>query len=1022
MRKTLLLAAIIFFAFSSACFSERGFFDNYVYQSWSTFGTLSGTTATDIIQSTDGYIDIGTYEGLVRFDGVEFKSFKRSKDNDLKFVSARVVFEDSRHNIWVGSNDEGLQKISADSSQPNRHYSAENGLPNNSIRAITEDNRGNVWVGTASGVVYITSSGHIITPQFEAGTVSKGIIATSFFCDNAGRIWLLTAYDRGLFLFKDGIFGTRSELDDFGMYYATAIAQDKQGTYWIGLSDLGLVCVNSGVVKKMTTGTILDHVPTKEIYTAPDGTIWFGTEGGLVVFSNGEFFEYNGDNLGSANINKIISDREGNIWFATDRSGIGKLTHGKFIMQKLGCAVNAITEDRYGKVWVASDDGVHCFELEREVQNPLTQYTKGIRVRDVQATKSGDILVSCYRKLGQIRYYCATGEIKNWTMDDGLAGNKVRISIETKSDELYVGTTTGLSIIHSDGSIRNFKQDSGLINEYIMALYHDTNDIVWVGTDGDGIYLFHNEKILSHITSEDGLAGNIIFKITQEIDGSYWICSGSGITRCSGFDPLTGRISKFETISSEQGIGTDSVFQILPEGANNMWITSNHGVCSMSFDEILQVADGRLNTINVKYYNKNDGLDTEGITSTSKGICDRFGRLWLPMVDGIAIYDPVRVSENPVMPLVHIESVTVDNVIYPKNEREIVLKPGTKRVEIKFTGLSFDGPERILFSHKLGNFEDEFSAPSPLRVLSYTNLKPGRHTFYVNAINGDGFYSEQADVMRFLQKPYLHQMPIFWIIIVILALGGIYLFFYVKERRMKREQIRLEKIVRDRTIELSIEKEKSDKLVRAILPDKIADELKGQIHSIGENFDDVTILFSDIVGFTQTSSGHSAEEIVEALNDLFSRFDERAKIMGVEKIKTIGDAYMAACGIPTPNPNHARIMVDFAKGMYKDLEEYNQKASIKFNIRVGMNCGPVTAGVIGKTKFIYDVWGNSVNVASRMESAASPGGIRVSQSVFDKLGFTDIEFSQPIECNIKGKGLMTTYDILYDNDDFIEII
>ena len=132
----------------------------------------------------------------------------------------------------------------------------------------------------------------------------------------------------------------------------------------------------------------------------------------------------------------------------------------------------------------------------------------------------------------------------------------------------------------------------------------------------------------------------------------------------------------------------------------------------------------------------------------------------------------------------------------------------------------------------------------------------------------------------------------------------------------------------------------------------------------------------------------------------------------IEKIKTIGDAYMAACGVPTSNPDHARIMVEFAKGMYKDLEDYNRCGKIQFNMRIGLNCGPVTAGVIGKTKFVYDVWGNTVNVASRMESACNPGQIRVSQAMFDHLQGTGVAFTEPIECDIKGKGKMVTYEII----------
>ncbi|MBQ7159758.1 MAG: hypothetical protein IJS09_10130 [Treponema sp.] len=1005
MKKVLCFIATL--AFCCGAFSQNSFFDNYVYQSWNTFGDLSGTTVTDLIQTKDGYINIGTYEGLVKFDGVAFSTYKQRKDNDLHFLSVRTMLEDSKGNLWVGSNDEGVQRLSPGSY---KHYSTQNGLPNNSIRALAEDRQGNIWIGTAAGVVYITPAGHMMTPQFEAGTVSKGIIATQLYCDTAGRVWLLTANERGLFMFSDGIFRTRPELEQFGIYFATTICQDLQGTFWIGLGEQGIITVSNGIVKKLRTGTLLDHTPATSTLLDGNGSIWFGTENGIIVYNNGRYYRYESEALYMAKINRIICDREGNMWIATDRSGVGKLTHGKFKMIKLGIAVNSVTEDRYGKVWVGTDTGVRCYENDVEVETPLTTYTKGVRIRDVQATKNGDILVSCYTKPGQLRY--SKGTIKSWTTDDGLAGNKVRVAIEPNTDELYVGTTTGLSIIHADGSIKNFKQIDGLENEYVMALYQDTNDIIWIGTDGNGIYLMKDEKIISHITSDDGIAGNVIFKITQDMDGAFWICSGSGITRCPGFDSNNGKPTLCENINSEQGIGTDSVFQILADSTNNLWMISNHGIASAPFKEILDAAAGKNTKVNTKFYNKNDGLDSGGPTSTAKSITDKHGRFWFTMVDGVAIYDPVRVFENSIMPLVKIESVSIDGKVYTDLTSTITLKPGTKRVDIKFTGLSFDAPERIQFTHKLTNFEDDYTMADSRRTVSYTNLPPGKHTFLVNAINGDGFYSEQAETVLFMQKPYFWQRPVFWIIIGLLVMGSFVGIFYLKQRAIRRENIRLENMVQRRTAELAQEKDKSDRLIRAILPDKIADQLKGEIHAIGENFADVTMLFSDIVGFTTTSSGHTAAEIVGALNDLFIRFDERAKKMGIEKIKTIGDAYMAACGVPIPVENHAQIMVAFAKGMYEDLEDYNKHAQIPFTIRIGLNCGPVTAGVIGKTKFIYDVWGNTVNVASRMESVCTPGKIRVSENVYQHLKDSDIQFSNPIECDIKGKGLMITYEIV----------
>ena len=140
-------------------------------------------------------------------------------------------------------------------------------------------------------------------------------------------------------------------------------------------------------------------------------------------------------------------------------------------------------------------------------------------------------------------------------------------------------------------------------------------------------------------------------------------------------------------------------------------------------------------------------------------------------------------------------------------------------------------------------------------------------------------------------------------------------------------------------------------------------------------------------------------------------------LFDVEKIKTIGDAYMAACGIPEANPDHQKIMIKFALGMMQDLKNYNQTATIKFNIRIGLNSGPVTAGVIGTHKFIYDVWGDTVNVASRMESAANEGCIRIKEKLKEDLDGLGIKFTDPIECKIKGKGLMKTYEVIQEGSE-----
>ena len=1010
MRKKSILLLVLSFLIFSSSFAQNSFFDNYVYHSWTAFGGLSGTTANDIYQTTDGYINIGTYEGLVRFDGVEFSSLNRAVDSSYNFVSARAIMEDSNGNIWIGSNDEGLHKISKDGTQS---YTINEGLPNNSIRALAEDLNGNIWIGTAGGVVYLTPQGYLITPQFAPGTTANGVIASHLYCDPVGRIWLTISNENGLFLYVNGVFRPLLEFEKLGRYFATAIFRDSKEIYWIGLGEKGIYQMDSGTVKHINTNTILDTVPSCSILEDKNGNIWFGTEKGLVVYSDGIFTQYKGaQELANSNINRIIQDREDNIWFATDRNGIGKMTHGKFKLSRLNITVNALDETSDGRVWAGTDNGVLCYKDDELEENALTRYTKGLRIRHVQVTSDDMLLISCYTKPGQILYDGKT--IKYWSTDQGLVGDKVRVAIETAPHEYYVGTTTGLSIIHKDGTIKNYKQPEGLETEYVMTIYKDNHDIVWIGTDGGGIYLMKDEKIFSHLTSTYGIAGNVIFKISQDKEGNYWICTGSGISRLEDFNPEKGLRFKCTNLNSETGLGTNSVFQILFDANRNAWITNNHGIAMISNSDLSNLFAGKQRTVNSKYYGKDDGLDSDGPSSTARSIVDSKGRLWFTMVDGIAIYDPAKTQENSVTPLVHVETITVDSVEYKNTGEMIYLKPGTKRIDIKFTGISFDAPERIMFSHMLTSFEDTYTTPDMKRVVSYTNLSPGKHSFKVYAINGNGIKSDHDEMMFFFQKPYIYQRAGFWVVLLIIIVGSAIFYLYQREKRIMKENMRLEALVKVRTAALEQEKVKSDNLLRSILPDKIADKLKETTgnKSFGENFDNVTLLFSDIVGFTNVSSGHTAQEIVNALNELFSMFDERAKEMGVEKIKTIGDAYMAACGVPEANKDHAKIMINFAKGMYQDLAKYNETAAIKFNIRIGLNCGPVTAGVIGTHKFIYDVWGDTVNVASRMETAANPGAIRITEDLKNLLEGSGFEFTDAIECKIKGKGLMKTFELV----------
>ncbi|MGB3693932.1 MAG: adenylate/guanylate cyclase domain-containing protein [Spirulinaceae cyanobacterium] len=233
----------------------------------------------------------------------------------------------------------------------------------------------------------------------------------------------------------------------------------------------------------------------------------------------------------------------------------------------------------------------------------------------------------------------------------------------------------------------------------------------------------------------------------------------------------------------------------------------------------------------------------------------------------------------------------------------------------------------------------------------------------------------------------------------------------LKTKQLEKQNILLQQEIKDREkVEnaLRIEQRKSETLLLNIFPAAIAEKLKQAHQSIAEQYEEVTILFADIVGFTPLAASISPKEIVDILNQIFSAFDQLTQRHGLEKIKTIGDAYMVVGGLPTPKPDHAEAIAQMALDMQACIGNFSREEGEPFQIRIGINTGPVVAGVIGKNKFIYDLWGDAVNVASRMESSGDPGKIQVSAHSYELLK-GKYNFEERGKIAVKGKGEMTSY-------------
>ena len=270
-------------------------------------------------------------------------------------------------------------------------------------------------------------------------------------------------------------------------------------------------------------------------------------------------------------------------------------------------------------------------------------------------------------------------------------------------------------------------------------------------------------------------------------------------------------------------------------------------------------------------------------------------------------------------------------------------------------------------------------------------------TFFVTCVAAFLWYYH--DVQRWL--PHDHHDPwireTFFTLNVVSAFGILAVISFVYSEAARTAEDGLE-----------VERRKSDRLLLNVLPAAIAERLKSGEVVIADHFESTTILFSDIVGFTAMSAKISAAEMVERLNQIFSAFDALASRHGLEKIKTIGDAYMVAGGIPVRNDGQAAAVAAMAVDMLAAVDALNHDTALPIGIRIGIHTGPAVAGVIGTHKFFYDIWGDTVNIASRMESSGLPGRIQISEMTRSHVagGFV-VEERGPVD--IKGKGRMTTY-------------
>jgi signal transduction histidine kinase/ligand-binding sensor domain-containing protein/CheY-like chemotaxis protein len=820
IQNKLLLSFFVFFMFSSRLYifslDPGKKITQYICDVWGIEENLPQITVESIIQDNDGYLWLGTQEGLVRFDGVNFTVFDKRNVNQLLHNWVRTLYQDQNANLWIGTYGGGLTCLNLEHGQFTT-FSNQQGLSDNLVLSVFQDKQGNLWIGTDGGGLNRFKDGKFNTYTTREGLSNDRV--TSIYEDQNGRLWVGTY--GGLNRFKDGKFISYTTREGLSDDRVTTIYEDQEKNLWIGTQGGGLNHLDPSD-EKFTVITTKDGLSSdiiNVIYEDKNGSLWIGTQGGgLNRLWHGKFSVYNyKEGLSDDTVKSIYEDCEGSLWIGTQGGGLNRLMEGKFtpftIREGLPHnLVRSIHEDEEGNLWLGTYGGVNRFNPKN---GKTTVYTtrEGLSsnlVRCIYRDRKGNLWAGTEGDGLNLMDFEASGTITitAFTTKDGLANNIVRAIYEDRQGQLWIGTDGGLNLLdHLDAqkpAFIKFTKEQGLSNELIKAIHEDRAGNLWVGTEG-GLNRMKDGKFTVY-TTRDGLSENMIRCFYEDNEGVLWIGTRGGLTRLKD--------GQFTSFTTKDGLFDDLVHGIFEDEKRNFWMSCNKGIFRVNKKQLDDYSQGKLDSLHCTSYDEKDGMSSRECNGNAQptGWKTRDGRLWFPTIKGVVVINPNRIKINSRPPVVKIEEIAADYtsiepLLSPKGKRA-VFSPGNERFEIHFTGVSFLVPERMRFKYKLEGYDLKWIDVGPRRTAYYTKLPPGNYTFRVKACNSDGIWNETGASFPIYLKPYFFQTWWFYtisgVVILILALG----IFRLRTRHLTHRKMELESMVAERTYQIKQQNER----------------------------------------------------------------------------------------------------------------------------------------------------------------------------------------------------------------------
>jgi ligand-binding sensor domain-containing protein/signal transduction histidine kinase len=822
-----------------AGFAQRKSIKQYVHQVWTTENGLPQNSANSIVQTHDGYIWLATYEGLARFDGVEFKVFDRKNTKELPSSWYVRMKEDSAGGLWArpAGYDPGVVRFHDGTFT---FFDTSNGLPNNRTITWENDKHGTMWLGTLRGLAEFRGG------KFKTYTVQDGLPSDTVFrlgLDSKENLWISTT--RGLARLAGGKIERMTGQKDFpdttflGMNFPSNCYEDSRGTRWM-TTPTHLLSYGEGGVTRYEKKSILSNPNIQAIHEDAQGTLWIATAGGLNSFAGGRFTSYNvSKDQNENNILLMREDREGSLWLATGK-GIARFADGVFERydRKDGLTDNSVVDmliDREGSIWVGTDGGgLDRFRDEKFVTYSskvglsydmvLSAYQDrsgaiwiGTTFGGLNRLKDGFITVFDYKQGPSLTNIRSLGEDKEGTiwigcdrgcfrltngtvsmvskMIDGAPDILAGTFLLTKSGDWLVASRNKLFVYRGGKFITvTTVGTEPLQRDFIGELFEDSHGTIWIATQA-ALYWYREGK-LERIRPEQGFTAKWATGLYEDPEGAVWFgAENAGIFRFKD--------GRFVNISPRQGLFDYVAYTVFEDQAGYLWMSSNKGVYRVSKKELNDVADGKAQFVHSTSYGTADGMESRECNggNAPSGFKLRDGRICFATTRGLTMVNPANIRVNPVPPPVVIDEFLVEGE-RQRSQESVHVPAGKSRFEFHYAGISFAGSKEVRYKYQLVGLDEGWIDAGARRDAYYTHLDPGKYTFRVIAANSDGIWNENGASASFVLEPHFYQTAWFIGLAIFAFLTGGPAFYFYRMRSMTKRRAELEKTVQERTGEL----------------------------------------------------------------------------------------------------------------------------------------------------------------------------------------------------------------------------